>query len=323
MNIQRYNYLETIYNSLSREARDVLPLNDFETIALETNDVDLSERLTKLVNTTLARLQLQNGNGNTKRYRFNQANARDKLLNILFENAFAQNPNRIVRGAEQAEDVPTVFYPKWKEVVWVKVPKNLGKVCKNPIFKVAVTVISVFVAYKNLKLAYNSTVNFTTGKLLPFVINNTPIQVMRAGNSVANGFMKVRGAVKNNRFTLLFYALVIKGVAHVLSKKLNALPENRRNLIEAKILTKTTNFIKKIPLDLVFFILFPSTISATWFCVERSFRAGVSVWKMTDGLANHLQTLSVNNEHYRKELIRSKAYDVWMRVTHEQVPAAA
>lgn len=84
--------------------------------------------------------------GNQKRYRFDSLPPGEALLKRIFDTAFQSHPECLIRLAEKLSPTRKSFYPKWKEVCWIRTPFAASKVFNNPLFKVAFW-ISVFCGY--------------------------------------------------------------------------------------------------------------------------------------------------------------------------------
>lgn len=122
------------------------------------------------------------------RYRFpSTATPRDQVIKKIFDAAFRQAPDRIIESAEASSG--SYLYPLWKRVIWIDAPNLIALVLEAPQVKIFATCALLFsgciVAYQ-VYVATAATIQLVAASVMPFVINNTPLQIVRLFNTTMN-----------------------------------------------------------------------------------------------------------------------------------------
>lgn len=164
---------------VSTEAKDQMPL----------------ERLLKLLRTKDENVEdfssyIETLHLNEKRYR--QNTEKEKILTQIFNQSFQHDSAAVITAAEKASGTAKSFYPKWKKICWIQLPKSSVDLFSNGFFKttlmISAVALSIFLARQ-----------LFVDKGIPFIINQIP----RAGNAF-------KGFIKEHSFIILSTLLTIK-----------------------------------------------------------------------------------------------------------------
>lgn len=115
------------------------------------------------------------------RYRFPGATKEAELIKAIFEIAFKTAPERVIAKAEEVTENP--LYPVWKRVLWINTPQAISSVLGNPFVKIIISITVIYYGCVTGYKAYEATLHFVGARVVPFVINNTPLQIIRLFNT--------------------------------------------------------------------------------------------------------------------------------------------
>jgi hypothetical protein len=117
---------------------------------------------------------------NQTRYRFSPLE-KSPIHKAIFSVAVQRAPNEVIEAAEAAEG--RSFYPLWKRVTNIHLPRIIGNILKNPLFRGALAGASVSFIFIATIVAYLVTGHFVSRAFL-YIANNTPEKVIRVFNVV-------------------------------------------------------------------------------------------------------------------------------------------
>ncbi len=153
--------------------------------------------------------------GNTKRYKFgieHQYTNREKALLRIFKEVFDADPVGITAVVQQENPSLLRPYPFWKEVFHIRIPEVVSSVFNHSGVKLALTIVMVCEMWAVSWAAYSATAVLTRS-WTSFIINHTPIQVVRFGNALFD----LRYYVIENVVIALIYLSIANLLIEVLS----------------------------------------------------------------------------------------------------------
>lgn len=217
MNVNQKNYIDHTY-TLGRSINNEIRKTEFEKL------FDQKEKLTSVnaLFDTIGNDRLQGGlkllvnpTSSTKRYQFQTSESkkdkRDLVLTLFFHHAFKTSPRLMIDSAAKA-DPSKPFYPLWKRVCCIDLPKTAGNIIGSIPFIAIAMVVSGVCSIKMYIHVNTATAIFTATRLVPFVINNTPVAVIKLGNLCVSGF----SIASTYKFQLFFYLLIAKIAIEIL-----------------------------------------------------------------------------------------------------------
>ena len=105
-----------------------------------------------------------------KRYTYDNTHSKtEKALTWIFNQSFQNNPNHVITAAQKANGEKEVFYPKWKEVCLIQLPKISSNLLSNPFFKVALVVSTIAIYIFSICLTTIGMSFFLALKVLPLI----------------------------------------------------------------------------------------------------------------------------------------------------------
>lgn len=249
-----------------------------------------------------------------KRYRSNHnISYRDKLISAIFKRSFEYRPEEIIRLAQRLSPKKGDFYPLWKRVVFIDIPK-LKFIPSEKAKAIFMSLIAGFsigipigVTTTVLTLTYNRIISIAA-KTIPFIVNNTPLKALKVVNLIGTAFD-----------TFLLYRPVILLVACVFKYCIDHLKLPRENPGELKVLSyfrKFQNEIKKTSYLSIAVVLFPE--SATLYIIKQSVLVGWQSLQYT--YAKFQQITQQVNLHERERLTvcYDKSFEVWKQCCAER-----
>ncbi len=138
------------------------------------------------------------------RYRF-PLNNREQVLKAIFENAVKEN-GELIEIAERESG--RSFYPLWKRVCWIHIPNIVSSIVDNVFLKVTITIAVFAAACFGCYYAYTATIHFTAAVMIPFLINNTPLQITR----IFNATIDLAQWIIERKFTVLISAWLARTI---------------------------------------------------------------------------------------------------------------
>lgn len=177
-----FDYQATIYQAFSsnpnipERAKELTTQEVFYNLLESENDEGVSEAAKALINNYVKDISTS-----AKRYNAHVQSDREKVVTWIFNQSFEQNAEGMIASAEKVQGQHEVFYPKWKKVCLIQLPKIPAKALTHPFLKVAIVVsvlaISIFAMY----FAYTKLAALMAAKAVPFIVNNVPKQIFQIG----------------------------------------------------------------------------------------------------------------------------------------------
>lgn len=230
--------------------------------------------------------------GESHRYQFKANCHKAQLIKIIFNNAFKPTTaKKIITAAEGANRGS--FFPTWKKVTHIHLPRIAGEVIGNPVIKVALSVAMVYGTIIAVPHLYNTVADFTVRVVIPYVINHAPLTVIKVFNAALSALEWIRFQV----FKVLFYSTLARLVV---------------TWLKIPYIGPALERINDKVWDFYFSLCSKGTL--TGFIVEKGFKALSFTWDACTAISSQLRTIANHAEHQRCILSREKAYDVWSKM---------
>lgn len=232
----------------------------------------------------------------TKRYQFPPTNSsyRDRCLHLIFEKSFAKDPDNIIAAAERLDPAQPSFYPLWKRVCWIQIPKATGAFFNHSVTKWTLCISVGTVIIVVLAVSYAITVELVNRNLVPLVINYAPIQAMRMWNSVAG----VVDWIWENPLEILLLSCAIKCVPLFL-------PNGR-----------IRNVIRQIDLWEIFVA---QRDAVHYFILLECETKMIEVWDACKNLHYYFDRIAANGEKERQGVCKQRIYTIWKNEVIEKM----
>lgn len=231
-------------------------------------------------------LKESDASASSKRYDFKVGDPRQYCLRLLFDKAYKDNPTDVVAASERITGTP--FYSRRKQRIWERIPTAVSATLDNPLVKITASIALTYFLAKQGMNAYKDVKLYTAAKVVPYVINNAPIQVIRVGNAAANALTWVM----NHKFRAIGYAFMAQTV-------LSFVP-----------ITAVRNLANRIN---IFSILFMQQQSLYMFLFEKLWDSLSWGWNGCEAVSNVLAGIAERARRERVETCRAKSYNVWRR----------
>ena len=221
------------------------------------------------------------------RYSYNTSST-NLLLTQLFQKAFSKNSNEIITEAEKITS--QTFYSKIRKWTFIEAPKVIHNVLDNPL----VTIMGIFLlflkSYRISLLSYKHSQHLLAARIIPFIINNTAIGIIRFSNNLISSIQKLR----SNRLVSI---ALLAGVY----------------LTNLRI-KKISNIARQI-----FFAAPAGPFILGLYLTRRTFDVLISLYSVKAHLANCFISLKTKNEAERLSICKSKALEVWIAGMNKQL----
>lgn len=221
-----------------------------------------------------------------------------KLLKLVFDLSFKAQPDAITTAAEAIHPDHAVFYPMWKKVCWIQIPKLAADVLDHPIVKVALTVAALYYSYQVCYAAYEATVALTA-RSVPFIINNTPIAVFRAANVV----LDMKDWVYKNMWKILFYTWASQQI-----------------ILMGPEIPHVTPVARSFSIWSAYLMIFSAPQTIASFAFNRAVGTAFFTWNNCTELANSMKGRVTETNDARLAICKAKALDVWQTIMIAQAP---
>jgi len=303
MNMMTSNYIATVYNGfchnpkISAEAKDRIS-PEFMALLDRNEDAGLIEGIATKILADLP--DLQSGKSQL-RYRFKLSTSREQLLKLIFDRSFEHIPNVIVDNAVKVDPIKKP-YPNWKKICWIKIPGSVGVVIKNPVFKVAIGITTICLSIFSLLAVYKGMSVLLTAKVLPVVINHTPLVVIKMGNLVADA-VKI---VLDNPLRIFFGIWL-----------------TREAIVRLPTIPYITDFARRLSMWDVFDAIVMSPATIYHFIGKSAGDACRFVVSECDSAGSFFQSISVKEENKRTSIAHKIALDVWNGIVKANDPQTA
>lgn len=267
------------------------------------------QRIKNLASQILQKVTIESGN--TKRYKFqspHQETLRDKALLHIFNQVFDQHPVEIIAAAQEAYPSLKRPYPLWNEVVYIQIPKVMSGIFNNLLVKLALTIVVVYNTGVVCHAVYNAT-GVVTRSWIPFIINHTPIQVVRFGNALFD----LRYYFTQNFLEVVLWLYLAQYGIEMLS---------RRGIRIPLITYLSEQIMLRVIGDILFNLCFPKTFAD--FVGLQSCEALFLTWNTCHNFSKLLQTRVIEPAQAEKlAACKTRALDIWKTIMVEGVVESA
>lgn len=269
--------------------------------ALDQNSskVDIEHRAKAI----LTQLEEHDSRTDKTRYQFGDPlTDRERALKLIFNLSFTAQPDEITAAAELLHPEQTAFYSRWQKVCWIDIPNLTAYVLNNPLFKVVLSVIVLYKSGKACYAAYAATPALIA-RSIPFIINNTPLFVIRAANSVLDLKEFSYGGI----VVILFFTWAGQQIVLRLPEVPYVTPLARRFSIMSALSTLNT-------------ILNNSPQTIFDFVITTAFDAATFTWSNCTEIANSINGRASQASDERVAICKAKAFQVWKTIMIGQEP---
>lgn len=232
----------------------------------------------------------------SKRYQFRPENPSDALLKVIFEESFHYASQNVI---QDAEPIGGSFYPLWKRVCLIYIPKALGVFFENTLVKIVISIATIYYSYKLGNVAVKEIQHTFSARVIPFFINNTPIFVTRSANRILN----VIDWINQYKFSLLVGAFAIQ--------KIILLGPN---------IPYFTAAIRTIDIWNIGLALYRSPQTTFFFFFDKFLEIVKFVRRNSALLAIFFCSIAKSAEEERLVISKAKSYAVWKKVIAEKIP---
>ncbi len=213
---------------------------------------------------------------------------KNTALNGLFDTAFRTKPNEISLAAEWALPSRDPFYPRWKTVVCINVPKAGAEFFRSPLLKLAT---SIFLVYKTVQFmkkayAYNNTL---VDRAIVYLEKNTSTKIKSIAFKTQAVFSDCYQWVLKNKLRFFIYGLIGKVI--LTNAPFDAVRRLGRRIDPLQIL--------------------PDTLSMYNFFLSFGFGIVSLGWNASNQISSSLKTLSNQSQQERNRVSRKISYSLW------------
>lgn len=271
-----------------------IDLAPFHTIINENSSLEVQEQKAALA---LDKLNVKN-----PRHQFaSTLTKREQYLISFFECTYATNSKELFQIFEDRRLFQKrSSYPAWKKVILIRLSNAIANITGSSLFKLVVSVAACYGAAKLSSTSYGRIVK-ATGYAMPILINNTPLQIIRAGNSL----LDLNKYVFNNRIKVLVYTAIAQKIVTLL------LPP----------IPYVTAAMKSISLfKLTEILIFTGVQSTSHFILITSYDSLLFVRSHCNMMSQIFRNFSDRSERERAALCKAEIRTMWNNVT--TLPAA-
>jgi hypothetical protein len=262
-----------------------------------SSKVDIDDR----AKTILEQLKEHDSRTDKTRYQFGDPlTDREKLLKFIFNLSFKAQPDAITAAAETLHPEQTVFYPRWKKVCWIQIPTLAADVLNNVFVKIILSVIVLYKSGKACHASYAATPALIA-RSMPFIVNHTPLVLVRAANAVLDLKELAYGGIA----TILLFSYVGQQII------LGLLPE----------IPHVTPLLRRLNIWSVISTLANSPQTIYSFVWDTAWNAAAFTWSNCTELANSIKGRASQANNERMAICKAKAFQVWQTIMIEQEPA--
>jgi len=239
----------------------------------------------------------------SKRYQFRVLKASDELLKVIFEESFHHASQPVIRDAKCIEGS---FYPLWKRVCLIYIPKTLGTFFGSPLIKMAISIAVLYYTYKignsafkGMKHLFKGMEHLFIDKVIPFVINNTPITLIRSSNRILDAIDWVR----QRKFKLLIGTFIIQ-----------------KFILYGPNIPYFTATIRAINIWDIGWALYRSPQTLFGFLISSGVSGAQFSWRNSNFLSAFFSSIAIKAESERLATSKSKSYAAWKKIITENTP---
>lgn len=244
-----------------------------------------------------ANYEIARSGTNTKRYGFEQLSSRDTLLKYLLGNAYRHDAEAVIYRANRLDPTIQPITARVRKVFAIHLPKGLGVVLHNPVFKIAATIASVYFTWKYSLAAYTYTTDLMQKKIIPFAINNLPEQFFQGVNKVID----VKEYIWNNWLSVLFYTWLTREV-----------------IIRLPNIPYITATARTINIASLFWMIMGAPETIYYFAYYKARDAAVFTWTQCNQMGSFMHSVADDNAKERLARCEEKINTLWGNVNMPQ-----
>lgn len=237
---------------------------------------------------------------NSQRYRFRDLQARDLLLKKIFEKSFLIDSMAVIRAAESLNG--SSVYPLWRGGCLIDISQNLGNFLGNTWVRIAIATAAAWYIYKLGDYAFTQMVHFFAAKVIPFIINNTPIGAIHVGNQILN----VVNWGCHYALTILIGLWIIKWI-----------------ILRGPVIPYVTPALESIHIGSIVLALCNTPQTLSQFLGNYAMEGARFVWHNSNNLSFFFTSISTNAKKNYLATSKLKAYAVWRKAISKMRPQVA
>lgn len=171
-------YIKTVIQSSGLPYEQIAPL-----VNGSLQGQELIEYANRLQNELLnqANFKCRSYDTSSKRFKLKAPCIRDEILMEIFRRALSQNPLVIIKAAEQAEGVR--FYPNFKRIVYIDLPRGLGSIAQSRLTK-GVILITVCILGFIALLRFYVAIERHVAHLTLYLLRKSPLRIVKIANQI-------------------------------------------------------------------------------------------------------------------------------------------
>jgi len=223
-------------------------------------------------------------------------------MNMIFQRSIVHDFDLIFQRAKKVDPALECSYPLWKRVCYIKLPKIGSAFFGNRLIKLALSVTLVWGSMHLFLMAHEATTQLVAARAIPFLINHTSLQVIRAGNLFISRVEIAANWAFKKPFRTLFYAWLARKVALSLPCRI-------------PLLTATC---EQINLFFVVDALFFAPQNIARFAFWEGFNLAVIGWRASRAISKSLKCFADTHQQKNTALCKEKIEKIWKGLFHLQ-----
>lgn len=281
--INSLQYANTIYESYYQ--KKILEAETYKELPKSIEEIT-DEKINALVERKIIEFKMP------KRYAFKQYTYKEKFLREIFQYSFQENPESIIQISEQLDPSLKTSYSKYRKFTFIALPLSLSNMLKSKFLKICITIAFVFRVIISLRKLYRNS-DLLIGSMLPKVINNTPLSVIRMYNVA----MQIKDYCKKHFPKIVFISFLIRFFLFITSF-------NPPSIIAGFL--HGVNNIRSI-----------SPVSLFSFLFETSFNSVVFIWGVSNNIESFFTHLASRENQNRLSILKQKCGQLWIKTFME------
>lgn len=215
----------------------------------------------------------------------------ERVCKTFFAAALRKNPIGVIAAAEAAAG--RSFYPLWKRVTYIHIPKAIGYALSTRVVKVALVVSSAYfiVSSRYLQIGFNATLDMAARTLI-YLVNNSPTKVVRVFILAKDSLLWAQA----NSIAILASTLIAWAMVRVLP--------------ETPYLTATFKSLDRLMWRLYIPLVIPQ-VDVAIFLFQMTFPPAKFIWNGSDDTGRYFQRLAENGESDMLAVSKKCAYELF------------
>lgn len=247
--------------------------------------------------------QLTGGDGT--RYQFKASSQKNELIKCIFDKTFKRvthegTTERIIQLAESASSDNRAFYPKWKKIICINLPKYTGNVIDHPLFHIVASIVVIYATVVVVNASYVKIADLTARVWVPFIINNTPLCAIRIFNKSTDILFRMRKIA----LQVLWGCILVKWLVSKLE------------------IPCVNQFLDRIDFWKILLAI-PRSTTLFRHALDSAGEAFLFTNFVCRMLSARLENMAISNEHRQIAVSREKAFEVWNTVMRNRLELVA